>query len=163
MQEPYEAAVYREKVFTRLLAFPRLRRLSLNETLTTDEAMQYVGQLIHLESLTIYYGSQLTDVGMSQLQYLRRLAYLDIYQRMWADPFGEENPEPQFSEKTFIIIGQLPRLRTLYFDGDALTDAGLMHLSNASNLRSIMFSSRAVTPEGINEFRAVLPFTEVNE
>ena len=113
-----------DEVLAHLGGFPRLEALLLKESQATNTGLAHVGKLKNLRKLYMWDASNVTDAGVAHLANCRRLEYLHL-------------SESQMGDESARVLSQLPRLSGLSLQGNNLTDAGLVHLGKVTPLRDL--------------------------
>lgn len=129
-----------DEYFTRLIAFPGLKHLTLNQTVTlTDRGVRRLSDLHRLETLCLRHAA-LTDDSVQPLSELPRLETLDL----------QEN---HITDGALAHVGRIKTLRVLWVGCDsrnpAITDDGLIHLTKLKRLQGLDLAGTAVTDKGI--------------
>lgn len=149
------------------LEFPALRRLSLLNTLITDEGVEQLTRL-DLKSFTI--GSpDVTNAAMASIVRCKNLEWLSVSGTEIDDvalPRLQELPRLKGFAGTRAMtneglrhLGELKWLESLRLSGDLIDDAGLVHLQGMTSLQRLNVKSTAVTAGGaaVKSLQSALP------
>jgi hypothetical protein len=145
-----------------------LKVLNLDEIVSADHYMPYLGEFPNLEVLRLC-GSDVTDQGIRWLPALPRLRELYLY----GNPITDEgavaigrlqNLEVLFVNKTGItdrgvqiLTEALPQLRRLMLNATSVTDAAIPWLARLSHLEELNLHLTSVTREARETLRQRLP------
>jgi hypothetical protein len=110
--------------------------LSAASNETTDDVLQRVGQLTHLETLTID-SAQITDAGLAHLIGLRKLGTLYIRNC------------PKLSSAGLVHLMKLPKLSLLSLTGIRIDGQGLEAIGGMRNLKSLYLSEGSINSSGL--------------
>jgi hypothetical protein len=119
-----------------------IRRLYFSGATLTDEQLQSLATLKHLETLRLN-NAKITTAGLAHLRNLHELAILDL----GGTDIGDDAIEP---------LSTLYSLSFLTLDGTRVTEAGLTHLQALPNLRHVSLRNTSVSDDAANAFNARL-------
>jgi hypothetical protein len=133
-----------DEVLEHLPALTALKYLLLHGTQASDERLQYVGRLKHLERLHIWDASNVSDAGIEQLKNLRRLKYLHV-------------SNSQITDTAIKHLASLKQLEGLSLQGNRFSDKGLEHVRDLTNLNSLVIDLGEihVTDDGLVHLRGL--------
>ena len=119
-------------------AFPNLKRLYLHKGQATDESLACLEDLKGLETFFIWDAKAITDSGTMYLANLENLENIHLSN----SPVGDAALE---------ALAKLPKLRRISMQQNAFTDAGLAHLGDMQQLRSLWIgmSKGKITDAGL--------------
>lgn len=155
--------------FAHLQSLTALTELSLGGTLLTDEGMQELARLPHLESVLLD-PENITDGGLSHVSQLATLKRFECVGRPISDAglahmaalpaleiltIGECPGITDDGLKSLGEIKTLTKLAVVACPG--ITDAGLVHLEPLSNLKVLRLMDTRVTEAGVRELKTKLP------
>jgi internalin A len=140
--EAYYAAV-RFRVFPRgklhTLPMPeRCLRLKLEDDSITDDDLQELTQLVHLQWL-VFYRAKVTDAGLKHLAGLQELQRLALPNHNGITSAGMK------------ALAGLKNLQALNFAGTQVADAGLKELAGLKKLQHLNLAGTPVTDAGLKE------------
>lgn len=137
-----------------LLDLPGLRRLDLNGTQITDDALFYVGQVPALEELNLQ-GTRVTALGLSALSGLARLEKIDLRntnaigsgldQLAGLPNLKELHASQSILPSGVEALAAIETLERLDLSGANLRDEELAPLQNLAALRSLNLSNTPIT------------------
>lgn len=150
--------------------FPRLRRLVLKGTQSSDQCLAAASHLPYLEEVCCYNARNVTDAGAAHLRNLRRLTHIHITQSKITDEslhvFGEM-PQLQllslhqnhFTDHGLTYLRNLRHLKTLYIHSGTtdITDAGLAELEMLPNLERLAVRQTTITPQAVEKLKRAVP------
>jgi Leucine-rich repeat (LRR) protein len=113
-----------DEVLSHLDGLPRLEMLLLHGTQASDKGLVHVGKLTNLRRLLMWDAHDVTDAGVAHLAGCRKLEYLHL-------------SESQIGDESARVFSQLPRLKGLSLQGNNLTDEGLVHLGEMTQLTDL--------------------------
>jgi hypothetical protein len=117
-------------------ASPRLQRLWLTKTTTSDSMLELVTQ--HFPNLVVLGlgRTQITNSGVQQLAKLSQLAVVDLSGTAITDQAAES-------------LGAMQRVRTLILSNTKLGDAGIQQLTALRSLEILDVSGTSMTSDGV--------------
>ena len=149
-----DSRVVDPSVLESLAHLKQVTTLELIDFRINDNVLQAIGQMSSLEWLSLQ-GDELADnnvitpEGVSALISLKHLETLYTY----FIPFDDESLQP---------IGRLPKLDTFRCDSSHITDVGLSHLNQLSNLKSLRIGKCQASPEMLRELNTTHPKAVLN-
>lgn len=114
---------------------PRLERLYLARTETTDEHLKIIGSLKQLRRLALW-GTRITNSGVRHLESLEELRRLDVH-------------ENKLSEASMVSFAKLRKLRNLRVSYRSWSDLGLHQLGKIPQVHVGPLRLVAVSDEGL--------------
>jgi hypothetical protein len=134
--------------FSYLPFLQTLKALDLSNSVIDDQGLCYLSSLISLESLILDGSVHFTDRGFVELASLKELQVLNV-----AFCKGLTNNIAN-------IISSFTNLQDLILKDIAITDEGLLCISNCQQLRRIDLTNSLITDEGISY---LLPLSQLQE
>lgn len=128
-----------DRIIPHLESFPNLRRLFLHSTQVTDKTMPHIARLKKLEVFFVWDARGLSDEGIRYLAGLKRLENIHI-------------SDSRIGDESLEVFSRLPRVHTLSLQQNRFTDAGLAHLKDMTQLKSLWIGLarvRKVTDAGV--------------
>lgn len=110
----------------------------------TDDALQHLNGLPHLETLHIKNAHRISEMGFRYIGTLAELEMLTLY-------------DCQLTDAALSHFKNLRSLRCLTLDSNPITDAGLEHLKEIPQLVHLSIRDTNVTPDGVEQLRLALP------
>lgn len=117
-----------------LARLPKLRHLTLRETVLDDDALEHLGKCSALESLDLTFCKFPAD-ELGKLRPLSKLTHCGL-------------GFTSVTDRQLGVVAAWPNLQNLEL-GEHVTDVGLDHLTSSKNLESLVFMKSDVTDEGI--------------
>lgn len=125
----------------------------------TDAALEDIGQWQSLESI-LFLSSGITDQGLTQLNDLKRLKYLFLYEDFYNHTKNAVNRN-RFDPSGFKAMAQQEGLVTLRLKGLVVTDESARHLQDAASLKNLEFYYCVISSEALTNLRTALPDCEI--
>ena len=131
-----------------------LECIRFHKTPLSDAGMKYIATLPNLKYLIIMGGSGVTNAGLAHLEGHANLETLELYYT-------------QVTDKGLVVLKEIPKLRYLaIFDepmrGPRLTDAGLKHLDELTNLKTLGVGGGWASEAAVHDLREALPNCTIN-
>lgn len=130
--------------FDHLAKIPTLREIELHSNQFTDEIWQKMTDCSHLKHLKIRAANLIVGTGIGVLSRLPNLIWLDL-------------SELSLQDDSLIEIAGLSQVRVLFIDANPITDAGLTHLQQMTNLQVLKLRQTQVTSSGVTAIKNALP------
>ena len=147
-----------------------ISKLGLSHTAVTDEGLENVATLKHLEGIDLWGSTNITDKGLthladtkltrlslpdtnitdSGLQHISGLTTLKELP-LWSTGIGDAGLE---------YLKDLRELEHIRLDSTQVSDAGLPHLHGLKKLKSVWLAGTKVTIEGVKNLFSELPHVE---
>jgi len=160
-----------------LAGLPRLKELRLYEAPVTDQALDAIGHAHGLEELQIRgFRQHITNKGIASLGQLSHLENLDLsfnYNNVSDDALNSiarlrKLRELDFSanwiraKPTFLVLANLPELRSLTLNYYRLTDDDLKSLDSLKQLEKLNINNNdALSEAGVQALAKKLPMTQI--
>jgi Leucine-rich repeat (LRR) protein len=134
----------RDDVLAALDGFSRLKVLRLGSRQATDEVLEHIKGLAHLEELYVDQPSEVTDAGVAHLERLTKLKDLYI-------------SRSQMTDVGLSHLKGLTRLERLAIQCNSISDRGLAHLQGLEKLQELYLglSNREITDEGLADLEGL--------
>lgn len=123
-----------------LRELPKLRELTVNDTLVDEAAMKEIGQLRQLSTLYLAH-NDITDAGVRHLAGMTQLTSLGLLQRGTTD-------------ESIPTVMRLQKLEILLVDQTGLTDAAVKQFATLPKLAEVDVRAEKITPEGVKALTA---------
>ncbi|MHB0961172.1 MAG: hypothetical protein ACYC0X_33955 [Pirellulaceae bacterium] len=118
-----------------------LQKLYLGNTQVDDEGMRYIGRMKNLRELILP-----MDISDDGVKHLRGLRLRVLYIR-----------HARITNDSVKIIAGMRSLRTLFIDGNKLTDECVADLSTLEGLKILGVYKTGITAAGLDQLRTALP------
>ena len=137
------------ELLNELPASPRLRRLWLTHTPTTDSMLEVVSQ--HFPNLVVLGLGRtwITNAGVTELPKLPQLAVLDLSGTAITDEAAES-------------LSAMQGLRTLLVSDTKLGDAGIQHLTALPSLEILNLSGTSLSNDGVTALTKIQSLKKLN-
>jgi hypothetical protein len=123
-----ELAPANDEFLAALEDLPRLEALVTLYGPASDDGLRMISRARGLKSITMLYASRVTDRGVEYLAQLKVLESLKLN-------------DSQITDESLRILSQLPRLKELDVQGSRVTNDGLKHISRMHQLESLWVCS----------------------
>ena len=162
---------FTDTVIKELKRHDTLERLWLDHTQITDNGLAHLVQLTNLQSLSLY-GTAVTDEGLVHLKGLTNLKDLSLYDTQVTDVGLAALKDlelvdfsiPSAAKTDLGLKNYLASLKPpsqLYLSEWKITDAGLIHLKQLTNLKRLDLIGTKITDAGVADLQMALPNCEI--
>jgi RNA polymerase sigma factor (sigma-70 family) len=122
--------------------------VNLVATKVTDDDLRLLSVFPNLQTVHLHH-NEIGDAGVANLQRLRNLTTLDLF-------------DTRVTDAGLVHLAEwMPLLQSLDLNGTKITDAGLLHLKGLKHLRRLDVSKTNVTEAGVGELRRALPNAKI--
>jgi len=129
----------------RLKSLGWIKELSLDRSSSTDAGMKHLQGLVGLETLT-FGSTAVGDEGMKSLMGVKNLRWLEI------------GGHRRLTNAGLAVVRDLTQLQRLYLHRTRVTDAGLTHLDQLTEMRTSMLP-KGITDAGIEHLKGMTKLT----
>lgn len=117
-----------------LVGLRHLQRLDLDRPSVTDASLEHISRITSLQELHLF-DTLVTDQGLAQIARLNQLTTLTL-------------SVSRISDDGLVHLSNLSELERLYMSNNEVTDAGLKHLSALRSLKEVQAYNTQVTSAG---------------
>ncbi len=175
-QVTLQGAFVTKELLSELTQWKQVKRLSLGWGKTlTDEGLGSIAKMSQLESLTLLLALGITDAGMEEVGKLTNLRELSLF----GSGIGDAGiaklsnltqlralnlsvaSDRHVTGKSLRALSRLTELETLDLFGAKVSDEDIDVLAGFKKLKRVQLSRTAVSPEGAERLRKLLPDAEV--
>jgi len=152
-----------------LAALPGLEYMSLERTPVGNDALEHLAKNNTKIRMLFLRDTNVTDVGLAHLRRFTTLEMLTLSGNMFTKesskylrtlPIKGLEIHGDFSDDDFsglMVLATLPELYWLDLESTNLTDAGVVHLKELKQVKSMHLSSTRLSLEGVTELLESLP------
>jgi hypothetical protein len=152
--------------------FEEVAQVQIDNDQANDETLGLIAKLPRIESLMVT-SNAITDDGLASLADASKLIVLEL-QSAKVTPSGYLHLKGLRNLKTLVFrdnnkfndsclpeILKLTQVHYFYLSGSQITDAGLVHLREATGLQLVELGKTNVTEEGVDRFQEAHPDCQV--
>jgi hypothetical protein len=164
---PFQGERVTNAALAKFYLLTELQRLSLRDTVVTDEGLKALAPLRHLRRLDLIQ-SRVTDAGLKHLTTFEELFELGLASTAVTNEGMKDVVKlrsltqlhldhTKVGDAGVAELTALPQLYTLSLDGTRVTDAGVRHLANLHHLKWLTLNESTVTVRAAEDLKKVLP------